>query len=151
LEEVRKISTALGVELDKIKVTPYPSEDLTATAVHSFLHGTGNLLYLWDPDEAFSLVKSAYHEQGSPKSAAATEVFAISAVGSFCDAKSHKITEQELFLHIFIYHLLSPSEISDLRYMRLFTCLAICHFTSNIESARSLICKLLTGTPHYIS
>jgi hypothetical protein len=30
-------------------------------AVEAFVHGTGSLLYLWNRDEAFDLVKSVYY------------------------------------------------------------------------------------------
>jgi hypothetical protein len=143
LEEVRQISTNLGVNRHLIRVTAFPPEDVTTNAVKAFLHGTGSLLYLWDHDEALDLVRSVYHPESNSTSADATEIFAMSTVGVYCDGEANTISVQEKFLHFFLYMLSSSSNTCDLRRMRLFACLAICRFTNSVESARRLICKRL--------
>ncbi|KAH7060963.1 hypothetical protein BKA63DRAFT_224614 [Paraphoma chrysanthemicola] len=89
MEEVRSISNDLGVNTLLIRVTAFPQEDMTARAVKSFLDGTGSLLFLWNREEAEDLVRSVYHPQHDSKPTHATEVFAMSAVGSYCDAEAH--------------------------------------------------------------
>jgi hypothetical protein len=143
MEEVRHISKALGINPHLIRVAAFPPEDMTTKAVEAFVHGTGSLLFLWNWDEAFDLVRSVYHPQGDSKPVHATEVFAMSAVGTYCDAEAHAMLAREKFLQFFLYMLSSSSDMCVLRRMRLFACLAICRFTNSVESARRLICKRL--------
>ena len=107
----------------------------------AFLRGTGTLLFLWGQDEALNLMKFVYHPQRDSTPVYATEVLAMSAVGSYCDGEAHTMLIQEKLFHLFLCMLSSPSDMSDLRYMRLFACLAICRFTKSTESARRLIRK----------
>ncbi|CAN9208256.1 unnamed protein product [Alternaria alternata] len=79
VEEVRQISKALGINPHLIRVAAFPPEDMTTKAVEAFVHGTGSLLFLWNRDEAFDLVRSVYHPQGDSNPVHTTEVFAISA------------------------------------------------------------------------
>lgn len=139
--EVRGILKALGVNPHLTRVAAFPREHLTTQAVEAFLHGTGSLLYFWDREEALGLVKSMYHPDKDTTPVYATEVFAMSAVGSYCDGEAHSMSLQEEFLRFFLYMLSSPSDMCDLRRMRLFACLAICRFTDSVESARKLLCK----------
>jgi hypothetical protein len=141
MEEVRHISKALGINAHLIRVTAFPPEDMATKAVEAFVHGTGSLLYLWNQDEALDLVRSVYHPQSDSKPVYATEVFAMSAVGSYCDTEAHTMLTRERFLHFFLYMLSSSSDVCALRRMRLFACLAICRFTNSVESARRLMCK----------
>ena len=143
MEEVRTVAKALGINPHSTRVAAFPQEAMTTKAVQAFLHGTGSLLYLWDQDEALDLVKSVYHPQSESTPVHATEVFAMSAVGSYCDGEAHTVLLQEKFLHFFLYMLSSSSNVSDLRRMRLFACLAICRFTNSVESARILMSKSL--------
>ncbi|CAN9183995.1 unnamed protein product [Alternaria alternata] len=144
VEEVRQISKAIGINPHLIRVAAFPPEDMTTKAVEAFVHGTGSLLFLWNRDEAFDLVRSAYHPQDDSKPVHATEVFAISAVGSICDAEAHTMLTGEKFLHFFLYMLSSSSDVCALRRMRLFACLAICRFTNSVESARRLMLLALS-------
>jgi hypothetical protein len=141
MDEVRHILKELGISPDFARVTELPEEDRTAKAVEAFLHGTGSLLYFWNQEEARELVRSVYRPRSDSKPWHATEVFAMSAVGSYCDGEAYTMLVQENFLHLFICMLSAPSEISALRRMRLFTCLALCRFTTSVENARHLICK----------
>jgi hypothetical protein len=143
VEEVRQISKVLGINPHLIRVAVYPPEEMTTKAVEAFVDGTGSLLFLWNRDEAFDLVRSVYHPQGDSKPVYTTEVFAISAVGSYCDAEAYTILAREKFLHFFLYMLSSSSDVCVLRRMRLFACLAICRFPNSVESARRLMCKRL--------
>jgi hypothetical protein len=143
VEEVRQISRALGINPHLIRVAAFPPEDMTTKAVEAFVHGTGSLLFLWNQEEALGLVTSVYHPQSDSKPVHTIEVFAISAVGSYCDAEAHTMLAREKFLHFFVYMLSSSSGVCALRRMRLFACLAICRFTNSVESARSLMCKRL--------
>jgi hypothetical protein len=144
MEEVRHISKALGINPHLIRVAAFPPEDMTAKAVEAFVHGTGSLLFLWNRDEASDLVRSVYHPQGDSKPVHATEVYAMSAIGSYCDAEAHTMLAREKFLHSFLYMLSSSSDVCVLRRMRLFACLAICRFTNSVESARRLILSALS-------
>ncbi|KAF1840741.1 uncharacterized protein K460DRAFT_294507 [Cucurbitaria berberidis CBS 394.84] len=144
MEEVRHISKALGVNPHLTRVTAFPSEDRTTKAVEAFVFGTGSLLYLWNQEEAFDLVRSVYHPQSDSKPVDATEVFAMAAVGSYCDAESHTNLAQEKFLHFFLYMLSSSSALCELRCMRLFACLAVCRFTNSVQSARRLMFSALS-------
>ena len=139
--EVRYVSKALGINSHLTRVMAFPTEDTTTKAVEAFIHGTGSLLYLWNRDEALNLVRSVYHPQSDSKPVDATEVFAMSAVGSYCDGNAHTMLVRERFLHLFLYMMTVPSNIRDLRRMRLFACLAICRFTNSVESARRLMRK----------
>jgi hypothetical protein len=141
MEEVHHTLRSLGIHHQTTRVASIPQENLTKKAVDAFLRGTGTLLFLWGQDEALNLMKSVYHSQRDPTPVYATEVLAMSAVGSYCDGEAHTMLIQEKLFHLFLCMLSSPSDISDLRYMRLFACLAICHFTKSTESARRLICK----------
>ena len=141
MEEVRHISKALGINPHLMRVTAFPMEHMTTKAIKSFLHGTGSLLYLWSQDEALNLVKSVYHPRSDSTLVYTTEIFAMSAVGSYCDGDAHTMLIRESFLHFFLYMLSLPSDMCDLRRMRLFACLATCRFTSSVESARRLMCK----------
>jgi hypothetical protein len=139
MEEVHHVSKSLGIHTQSTRVAAIPPEDATTKAVKAFLHGTGSLLYFWSQDEALDLIKSVYHPQGDSTPVHTTEVFAMSAVGSYCDGEAHTMLVQGKFLHSFLCMLSSPSSMSDLRRMRLFACLAICRFTNSTESARRLI------------
>ena len=141
MEEVHYALKALGIHSHSIRVAAIPPEDMTTEAVKAFLYGTGSLLYFWSEDEALNLIRSVYHPQSDSTPAYATEVFAMSAVGSCCDGDAHTMLLQETFLHFFLYMLSSPSDMSDLRRMRLFACLAICRFTNSTDNARRLMCK----------
>jgi hypothetical protein len=143
VEEVRQISKALGINPHLIRVAAFPPENMITKAVEAFVHGTGSLLFLWNQDEAFDLVRSVYHPQGDSNPVHAIEVFAISAIGSYCDAEAHTMLARESFLHFFVYMLSSSSDVCVFRRMRLFACLAICCFTNSVKSARRLICKRL--------
>jgi hypothetical protein len=143
LDEVRRILRALGVNSNLIRVAAFPPEKLTVKAVESFLYGTGSLLYFWSQDEALDLIRSVYGAQNDSTSAHTTEVFAMSAVGSYCDAEAPIVFPQEKFLHFFLHMLSSSHDMGDLRCMRLFACLAICRFTDSVESARILMRKPL--------
>jgi hypothetical protein len=111
--------------------------------VEYFLYGTGSLLFLWNRDEALELVTSVYTPAPDAKLAYAPEVFAMAAVGSYCDGTHHSIGFREPILHHFLYMLSAISDVSNLRRMRLFACLAICRFTNSVQSARRLMCKRL--------
>jgi hypothetical protein len=141
MEEVRHISEVLGINPQLMRVTAFPMEHMTTKAVQSFLHGTGSLLYLWNQEEALNLVRSVYHPRSDSTPVYATEIFAMSAVGSYCDGDAHTMLIQENFLHFFVYMLSLPSDMCDLSRMRLFACLATCRFTNSVESARRLMCK----------
>jgi hypothetical protein len=141
IDEVRQISRALGVNSRFTSSGAFPSEDITTQAVEAFVYGTGSLLYLWDRDEAFELVRNVYRPQGDSKPTHAMEVFAMAAVGSYCDAEARAMLLRENFLHLFLNMLSSSLDMHDLRRMRLFACLAICRFTNSVESARRLMCK----------
>lgn len=141
MEEVRHISKALGIDPHLIRIAAFPPEQVTTKAVEAFLHGTGLLLYLWDRDEALGLVRSVYHLRSDSRPEHATEVFAMSAVGGYCDGGADTISLQEMFLHFFLSMLSSPLDMCDLRRMRLFACLAMCRFTNSVDSARRLMCK----------
>jgi hypothetical protein len=141
LEEVNKILNGLGIGAEYSKFNALPPEDMTNLAVEAFLHGSGSLLSLWDHDEAVNLVKTVYHPKDDSNHLDITEVFALATVGSFCDSEAATSSIPENFLHLFLSMLVSSSDISELHRMRLFTCLAVCRFTENIESARTLMCK----------
>ena len=143
MEEVCHISKALGINAHLTRATAFPAEEMTTKAVEAFVHGTGSLLYLWNRTEGFDLVRSVYHPQRDSKPVYATEIFAMSAVGSYCDGDVHTMLLRERFLHLFLCMLSSPSDMCDLRRMRLFACLAICRFTTSMESTRRLMCKRL--------
>lgn len=143
MEEVHHTLKSLGIHHQTTRVASIPQENLTKKAVDAFLRGTGTLLFLWGQDEALNLMKSVYHPQRDPTPVYATEVLAMSAVGSYCDGEAHTMLIQEKLFHLFLCMLSSPSDMSDLRYMRLFACLAICRFTKSTESARRLILSAL--------
>jgi len=142
MEEVHHTSKAVGVDPRLTRVAAFPREHLATQAVEASLQGTGSLLYLWDREEALDLVKSAYHPDRDTTPIYATEVSAMSAVGSYCDGEAHSMLPRKEFLDFFLYMLSSSSDMCDLRRMRLFACLAICRFTDSVESARRLLCKL---------
>jgi hypothetical protein len=140
MEDVRQVLNDLGVNPRYARVNALPPESNIIIAVEAFLHGTGSLLYLWDHEEALGLVKSVYHSKGDLNRLDVTELFAMSAIGSYCDGPSDVLSVQETFLHFFVSMLSSPLDMCNLRRMRLFTCLAVCCFTDSVESARRLMC-----------
>jgi hypothetical protein len=143
MEEVRYIISSFNINPRLIRASAFPPENQTADAVQAFIHGTGSLLYFWNPREASNLITSVYQPGTVWAPVHATEVFAMAAVGSYCDGDGTPTELRERFLHIFLCMLSSPSDTSDLRRMRLFACLAICRFMTSIESARRLMCKQL--------
>jgi hypothetical protein len=143
MEEVRYVSSSLSIDPRSIRGSTFPPEDQTANAVQAFIHGTGSLLYFWNQDEASKLVESVYHPENDSAPVHATEVFAMAAVGSYCDGETMTTEFQERLLHLFLSMLSSPSDTSDLHHMRLFACLAICRFMTSTQSARRLMCKQL--------
>ncbi|KAF2673298.1 hypothetical protein BT63DRAFT_152889 [Microthyrium microscopicum] len=144
MEEAARVLKAHGMNPAHAQITAYPPEDMTNIAVEAFLHGTGALLYLWDHDEALHLVKSVYDAKSESTLLDATELFAMAAVGSYCDSEAETMTISEGYLNFFLFCLLSASsQLEDIRYMRLFTCLAICRSTSSIDSARILMLSAL--------
>lgn len=141
MDEVRNILKALGINSHLIRVAALPPQDMTVKAVEAFFHGTGSILYLWNHMEVSNLVRSVYHTQSDAKPADTTEVFAISAVGSYCDGDNHTMLLREKYLHLLLHMLVLHVDMSDLHRMRIFTCLAICRFTNSVESARILMRK----------
>ncbi|KAF2844327.1 hypothetical protein T440DRAFT_27074 [Plenodomus tracheiphilus IPT5] len=143
MEEVHHVVKCLGIQFQATRVAAMPLEDMTTKAVEAFLNGTGSLLFFWGHAEALELIRSVYHPRSDSTPAYATEVFAMSAVGSYCDGEAHTTLVQERCLHSFLYMLSLPSNMSNLRRMRLFACLAICLYTNSIDSARRLILSAL--------
>jgi hypothetical protein len=144
MAEVRQIAQALGVDPQLTRVAAFPPEEATTQAVEAFIYGTGSLLSLWGQDEALNAVRSVYFPGTNSQPVSSIEVFAMSAVGSYCDSVGQEVLFREKFLHFFLYMLSSSSDITDLRCMRLFACLAICRFTNSVLSARRLMRKILT-------
>jgi hypothetical protein len=143
MEEVGKVLQTHGVNLHYFGHDILPSEEMTNVAVEAFLHGTGALLSLWNHDEALDLVKSVYHPTGASSQVDTAEVLAMAAIGSYCDSEAISSFIPENFFHSFLSMLVVPENMTNLRRMRLFVCLAICRFTDSVESARALICKFL--------
>jgi hypothetical protein len=100
------------------RVAPFPPEDMTTKAVEAFFYGTGSLLFLWNQQEASSLVPSVYSPEKDSKPVSSVEAFAMSAVGSYCDSEGETTLFREKFLHFFLYMLGSIPDVSDLRCMR---------------------------------
>ena len=140
MEEVRRISQNLGINPHLIRVATLPQESTTTKAVDMFHKGTGALVYFWSREEAFELIRSVYHPQGDSTPIHAADVFAMAAIGTYCDGDDNEALLEGNFLKFFVYLLSSPVQISDLHRMRLFACLAVCRFTNNVKSARSLMC-----------
>jgi hypothetical protein len=141
MKEMHLVLKSLGTHSPSTRLAALPPEDLTTKSVEAFLRGTGSLLYLWSQDEALDLIKSAYHPQSDSTPVHKVEVFAMSAVGSRCDAEFYTTSLQEKYLYSFLCMLSLASNMSDLHRMRLFACLAICRFTDSTKSARIFICK----------
>ncbi|XPS96714.1 hypothetical protein M3J09_005973 [Ascochyta lentis] len=144
MDEIQRIVKSLGVNSHVTRFDAFPPEQMTTKVVEAFLHGTGSLLYLWNQDEALNMVKSVYHPQSDSILAYATDVYAMAAVGTYCDAEAPIKLLQDNFLQAFLYMLSLPSDISNFRHMRLFACLAIFRFTNSVESARNLIFSALS-------
>jgi hypothetical protein len=117
MDEVRSISEALGIKNPPIGVTTFPQEDMTAKAVKIFLDGTGSLLFLWNREEAEDLVRSVYHLQHDSKPTHATEVFAMSAVGIYCDAEAHTpLVPRKVSTSLFVHAVFSIEDVRPLLY-----------------------------------
>ena len=143
MEEVVQVIKGLGINPHYFRINAFPPEDMANTAVAAYLHGTGSLLYLWDHDEVLDLIKSVYHRESGSTEPHATELFAISAIGCYCDGQTITPSISDKFFQFFLSMLSSSQNICELRLMRLFTCLAIYRFTNNVGSARKLICRRL--------
>jgi hypothetical protein len=141
MAEVRRISQALGIDSYLTRFAALPPKDVTTRAVEAFSNGTGLLLFLWDRDEALDLVQAVYSPEMDSKPVYEAEIFAMSAVGSYCDAEGPIVLFRERFLQFFLHVLSSISDMCHFRLMRLFACLAICRFTNSVESARKLMCE----------
>ena len=144
LAEVRNVHQLLGVASRFSPVRPYPPEEFTASAMEKFAHNTGSLLFLWSKDEIEGLLNDVYHAKGEINQADVAEVFAMAAIGSYCDGDLAVNTYQLSFMDTFMYSFNSRRDIDELRGMRLFACLAICRFTNGVHSARRLIREYLT-------
>ncbi|KAK7177929.1 hypothetical protein PSPO01_16022 [Paraphaeosphaeria sporulosa] len=142
-QEVRRVHYYLGINSQVVEVSVIPPENITTKAVKYFLEGTGQLLYFWSHGEALELVRSVYHHQGSSRPIHAADVFAMAAIGTICDREDSSTLFNGDFLEIFVYILSSPLRLSDLQRMRLFTCLAVCHFAENTKGARNLMSSAL--------
>ena len=143
LEEVERISKNLGINPETIRVAPFPQEDITTKSVETFLGCTGALVYFWSREEAIQKVHFMYRSPTESNSTAIVEVLAMAAIGSYCDGHPDIKSFSNMFLRYFVYMVSSPVHVGDLHRMRLFACLAICRFTSNVGSARRLMCKSL--------
>jgi hypothetical protein len=143
MEEVGRVLHGLGINPQYSNINAFPDESMTRMAIEAYFHGTGSLLYLWDHDEVLSLVECVYQSKSESTRLQATELFAISAIGSYCDGETSTMSIPETFLHFFLCLLSSHIDMSELRRMRLLTCLAICRFTNSVQSARILMCKSL--------
>lgn len=141
LEEVHRISRSLGINPHLIRVAAFPQEAATTKSVETFLRCTGAMVYLWNHEQALHQVRSIYHSPSDSTPANTVEVFAMAAIGSYCDGHPEIKAFANQFLEYFVYMSSSPLHIGDLLRMRLFACLAICRFTNSVESARKLICK----------
>ena len=128
---------------DIVEFFEFPPEYMTTKAVEAFVHGTDSLLYLWNQDEASNLVRSVYHPRSDSQPVYASKFFAISAAGSYCGAEPRSMLAREKFLHFFLNMLSSSLDVSELRHMRLFACLAIRCFANNVGSAKRLMCASL--------
>jgi hypothetical protein len=140
MEEVDRISKALGVATRTSRANSFPTEATTAAAVRNFLNNTGSLLYLWSNDEARQLLKNVYHAEGSPNQLEVAELFAMAAIGSYCDGETSSTTSQPSIMDAFIHSMHMRPRFDHLHGMRLFACLAICRFINRAVSARKLMC-----------
>jgi hypothetical protein len=147
--EVRNYLTTRGINPHMTRVKPYPTEGATTQAVEDFLNGTGALLHLWKREEAMDLIRSVYRPENDGTPLHAIELFAMAGVGSCCDGDISKSFSPTQFLEHFLCLLSSTSAISELRYMRVFCCLAIIRFADNVESARNLIREQSTSLRIY--
>lgn len=141
LEEAHRISTSLGINSHLIRVAPFPEEAATAKSVETFLRCTGALVYLWNYEQGSRQVQSLYHSPSELTPINSVEVFAMAAVGSYCDGHPETRAKANDFLEYFVYMLSSPLRFDALPSMRLYTCLALCRFTNSVESARKLMRK----------
>lgn len=141
LDEVREISTNLGINPHLLRVAALPQEEIVTRSVDNFLQGTGALVYLWSREQALHQVQSMYHSPADSTLKYAIEVFAMATVGSYCDGDPVTKTFSDKFLKHFIHMLSLPLRIGDFQCMRLFACLAVCRFTNSVKSARKLMCK----------
>lgn len=141
LEEVHRISKSLGINSHLVRVAPFPEEAATAKSVETFLRCTGALVYLWSHEQGSRQVQSLYHSPSDLTPINSVEVFAMAAVGSYCDGHPDTRALANDFLEYFVYMLSSPLRFGALPSMRLYTCLAICRFTNSVESARKLMRK----------
>jgi hypothetical protein len=139
MEEVARTYSDLGVASRLSKAKPYPAEHYTTAAVEAFLNNTGSLLSLWGPDEAVSLIKSVYTSDCGRPSEKAVQVFAMAAIGSYCDGGPTPSDHQQAFLDVFVYLLKSQHDVGAIDSMRLMACLAICRFMKSVISARRLM------------
>lgn len=142
MEEVEQIYNGLGVRSRFSRVKPYPPQGPTRSAIDAFVHNTGSLLFLWTQDETKQLMSSVYESERGPPQLDATELFAMAAIGSYCDGDTGgtNAVYQQPFMDAFVYLIYSHRDIDYLRAMRLFACLAICRFTNSVLSARRLMC-----------
>jgi len=144
MKEVGRILHDLQMDVQFSRFNALPPHTMTTTAVQAFLQGTGSLLYLWDHDEALDLITSVYHPDHQSTQVEKSELFAISAVGSYCDGEANIVPFQKHFMHSFLHILFSSPNITGFRRMRLLTCLAICRFIDSAESARILMSSVLS-------
>ncbi|KAF2648357.1 hypothetical protein K491DRAFT_763129 [Lophiostoma macrostomum CBS 122681] len=143
LEEVHRITKDLSIDEHLFKVTTTPQEAVTANSVEAFFQCTGALVYLWSYNQAMQEVRSLYDPVNGLDPTSSVEVFAMAAVGSYCDGSLQEKKSSSKFLEYFSSLLSSPLMIRDLLYMRLFACLAICRFTDSTDSARILLSSSL--------
>lgn len=141
MQEVNIVFDSLGVNNELTRVDAYPPENITTIAVEAFLFGTGSLIYLWSAAEALHLVEAVYHSNFQTAPVDAIEIFAMAAVGSYCDGVAMIEPYQKKFMHYFIHMMSSHSDVAEFRRMRLLVCLATCRFVDSIESARTLMCR----------
>ncbi|KAL6706053.1 hypothetical protein ACN47E_006155 [Coniothyrium glycines] len=143
MDEVRSTTRSLGVNPDLIRVAPLPTQDVMTRAVDDFLSGTGALINLWTKSEAHELISSIYDLRTTTNFVYTTEVFAMAAVGSYCDGDHHTAMVKEQILHHFLYLFSADLDMDDFRRMRLLASMALCRFTNNVDSARKLILSAL--------
>jgi hypothetical protein len=146
MSEAEGLLGSLGVLRQYFQTNPPSPEDLARASVRAFFRGTGALLHLWEREEGERLLQAVYHSEGEAAPLDTLELWAIAAVGSYCDSGSLAVSTQESFFHSFLSMFCSPMEIPPLHRMRLFTCLAICCILEERAKARNLVGRLAGST-----
>lgn len=126
-------------KLDIYDTQNLPPEVMVRNGVEAFIAGTESLFFTYQRLDALNILDQVYAAEEGPDPLALAEVLAMAAVGSVVSLDAVPREARKPFLCSCARMLKGLRGVDDLRYMRLFTVLAIRCLMENSTRAHGLI------------